>query len=136
MNIEPSTSGRRPLRALVVDDDEFMLSFLSDMLRDLGVGDVRTARDGSAGSKACEDAKSLPDVVLCDINMPGTDGFQFMEQIAKRKFGGGVILISGLDSRFVNSASLMAKFHGLNILASIPKPVDRKSLSAALSKLG
>jgi len=120
---------------LLVDDDAFMLDFVGDMLRELGVSDVATANNGVNGAKVFDLAVSKPEVVLCDLNMPGADGFEFMEALAERKYAGGVILISGMDERTLNSASLMARFHRLQVLATITKPVDKGALSEALSKL-
>ena len=122
-------------RALVIDDDKFMLAVLGDMLRDLGVAQVSTAANGAAGMAAIARAPLPPDVVLCDLNMPGTDGFEVMEQLAARNFGGGVVLVSGMDDRIRNSAMLMARFHGLNILATLDKPVNEAALGSALAKL-
>jgi CheY-like chemotaxis protein len=122
-------------RALLVDDDKFMLTVLSDMLRDFGVSAITTAGNGSAGIAALERMGAAPDLVVCDLNMPGADGFQFMEQLGKRGFSGGVILVSGMDARTLGSASLMARFHRLKILATLTKPVDATALRDALNKL-
>jgi len=127
--------GKRPVRALLVDDDAFMLDFVGDMLRELGVSNVATASNGSDGAKVFDQAASKPEVVLCDLHMPGLDGFEFMEALAERRYEGGVILVSGMDERTLNSASLMARFHRLQILATIAKPVAKRALSDALSKL-
>lgn len=124
----------RPTSALVVDDDPFMLEFLSDMLRELGVGDVRTARGGQEAAR-CLDG-THPDVVLCDLNMPGRDGFLFMEDLATRQFKGRVIVVSGMDARTMNSATLMARFHRLKVVGTLSKPVDQTALSEALSRRG
>ena len=37
------------IRVLVVDDDKFMLEFISLLLRELGVSEVLVAEDGKAG---------------------------------------------------------------------------------------
>jgi len=126
----------RPQRALLVDDDKLMLAVMGDMLRDLGFNSISTANDGKAGIDAFDRSHLQPEVVLCDLNMPGSDGFQFMEQLGARRFKGGVILISGMDTRTCNSAALMARFHRLNVVAALSKPVDEASLSAAIAKLG
>jgi CheY-like chemotaxis protein len=132
-----STAVRTPLasRALLVDDDKFMLTVLGDMLHDLGIHGIRTAGNGADAIAALDGMALPPDLVLCDLNMPRGDGFQFMEQLGKRGFGGGVVLVSAMDSRVLNSASLMARFHRLNILATLSKPVDAPALRAALAKL-
>ncbi|MBK1713508.1 hypothetical protein CKO43_12045 [Rubrivivax gelatinosus] len=129
---------RRPvsaMRALLVDDDKFMLTVLADLLGDLGVHGVTTATSGAEATIAFDRLLPPPDVILCDLKMPGGDGFQFMEVLASRKYAGGVVLVSGMEARVMNSASLMARFHRLNVLALLNKPVSAPALAAALAQL-
>ena len=123
------------LHALIVDDDEMMITVISHMLRGLGVQSVATANGGSAGVAAYDRASKKPDLVLCDLNMPDTDGFQFMQKMAERQFKGGIILISGTPAKVRSSASLMGRFHRLNVLGMLEKPVDRTSLAEAMAKM-
>lgn len=123
-------------RALLVDDDKFMLEFVGDLLRDLGVAEVTTATDGALGLTAFDRAGTKPDLILCDLHMPQQDGFQLMAALAQRGYRGGVILISGQEARTLKSATLMAQFHELNILATLEKPIDRNALASALARLG
>lgn len=126
----------RPTRVLLVDDDKFMLEFGGDMLRELGVADVTTASDGGQGLSIFDRSPSKPQLILCDLHMPGQDGFQFMAALAERGYRGGIILISGQEARTLKSATLMAQFHELNILATLEKPIDRSALASAMAKLG
>jgi CheY-like chemotaxis protein len=132
---QPATSRKTASRALLVDDDKMMLAVVGDMLRDLGVSEVVTGANGTAGLQAFDRMRPMPDVVVCDLNMPDGDGFQFMEKLGARGFTGGVVLISGLDTRILSSAALMAKFHNLTILETLKKPVDERAMRAALAKL-
>lgn len=116
---------------MIVDDDKFMLVVVSDMLHDLGVSGIITAANGSAAIEAFDRAAEKPDVVLCDLNMPVSDGFQFMEQLGLKGFSGGVILFSGMDDRILKSATLMAKFHRLQFLDTLKKPVAKAALGLA-----
>ncbi len=122
-------------RALLVDDDRFMLTVMGDLLQELGVANITAVASGEAAIRAYEQATTKPDLVVCDLNMPGGDGFQLMEQLGLKGFAGGVILVSGMDDRTLNSASLMAKFHRLRFLDSLKKPVAKTALKAALAKL-
>ena len=137
--MNPSTALPRrrikPVRALLIDDDAFFLAFVSDMLQDLGAAEVTTARSGSEGRQAYDRLAREPDVVLCDLHMPDTDGFQFMEFLAERKFKGGVVVVSGMDARTVKSAALMGRFHRLKVLGTIHKPFDAQTLGNALATL-
>ena len=67
----------RPLRVLLVDDNEDALELLAQVVG-RGGHDVRTAADGAA---ALELAREMaPDVVFLDIGLPGIDGYE----VAKR----------------------------------------------------
>jgi CheY-like chemotaxis protein len=138
MHAPRTTTGRTALAhgALVVDDDKFMLTVMADMLRDLGVVGIGTALNGGEGIAALDRMSVAPALILCDLNMPGNDGFQFMQQLANRSYAGGIVLVSGMDARIMRSATLMAKFHRLNILATLTKPVEAAALRAALDRLG
>jgi excisionase family DNA binding protein len=72
--------GRRPLRLLVVDDDQqfrgYLLELLGELLPDAA---VEAAADGfEAGVKVVE---FLPDIVLLDQSMPGLDGASVCRRI-------------------------------------------------------
>jgi PAS domain S-box-containing protein len=67
-------------RILVVDDNEDSARSLGTILRLLG-HDVHLAHDGSA---ALEVARALkPDIVVMDIGMPGSDGYQVAQLLRK-----------------------------------------------------
>jgi CheY-like chemotaxis protein len=137
MNADKQTvPGGKTIRVLLVDDDKFMLELVGDQLRELGVKEVTTATDGVHAAKAFDEAANKPELILCDLYMPGQDGFQFMAMLAERAYTGGVVLISGQEARTLKSASLIGQFHELNILATLEKPIDKKALAGVLSKLG
>ena len=131
-----TTPAGKSIRVLLVDDDKFMLELVSDQLRELGVKEVTTATDGVQAVTAFDGASEKPDLILCDLYMPGQDGFQFMALLAERAYAGGVVLISGQEARTLKSASLIGQFHELNVLATLEKPIDKKALAGVLSKLG
>jgi CheY-like chemotaxis protein len=120
--------------ALIVDDDMFMLEITHEMLKEFGVGSIVMAKGGPEGLKQL-DSKIKPNLVLIDLHMPKTDGFQFMEELSKRQYLGAIILISGQTSQILYSAQLMAKFHNLSILAAFEKPVDKTALLTAIQKM-
>ncbi|HEX8611795.1 MAG TPA: response regulator [Telluria sp.] len=122
------------LHVLLVDDDPFMLELLGSMLNKLGVTRVSQAADGERGVAAMATGRGTPDVVICDIHMPGKDGFQVMEAMAANAYKGAVVLLSGMDARTLNSAALMARFHHLNVLGVMTKPVSKAALSDLLAR--
>ncbi|MES2296027.1 MAG: response regulator [Pseudomonadota bacterium] len=123
------------LNVLMVDDDSFMLDFVASLLQDLGVQHIARAKDGQAGIAAYDRAGVKPHLILCDLHMPGQDGFQFMRMLGERRYSGGIALISGQENRILHSAELMAQFHQLHILGALSKPVSSEELEKAIKKL-
>lgn len=71
---------RDRIRVLVIDDHEEMVELLADQLRDLAY-DVEVSTDGATALKLAE--RRLPDVVITDLRMRGTDGFDVLAGIKK-----------------------------------------------------
>jgi len=65
-------------RILVVEDDEAVRFFLSRVLVAQGYA-VEAAEDGWAALSSIQ--KVTPDLILCDINMPGLDGYGLLEKL-------------------------------------------------------
>ncbi|HYE00565.1 MAG TPA: response regulator transcription factor [Alphaproteobacteria bacterium] len=68
----------RPSRILVIEDDADTRDLIVEELRDHGLA-VETAPDGGAGIAMIETAP--PDLVLCDITMPGMTGYEVLERL-------------------------------------------------------
>lgn len=73
--------GDRPSHILVVDDEESILEFVSYNLRKEGY-EVTVADSGDAAI-ACADEAEF-DLVILDIMLPGTDGYEVCKQIRAR----------------------------------------------------
>lgn len=125
----------KDLNVLIVDDDEFQVEFVSDLLKELGVLNITTADGGRKGLAAFDRSLFKPDVLLCDIQMPDIDGFEFMHAMGERKFTGGVILMSGQGSRVLHSASLVAQLSRQNFLGNIAKPVSKEELKEKIQRI-
>ncbi|MHB8718918.1 MAG: response regulator transcription factor [Candidatus Dormibacteria bacterium] len=82
-----------PTRVLVVDDEESIRDFISLGLRHEGF-EVATAADGHAGLRAVSDFK--PHLVIVDLMMPRTDGWEMCRQIAGDQHR-GIIILSARD---------------------------------------
>ena len=79
-------------RILIVDDDPLVPRTLCIMLRKHGY----EARAAASAQQALEALDKQPvDVVISDINMPGADGFDLLDQIKRRHPVTEVVLITG-----------------------------------------
>lgn len=79
---------------LLVDDEATTRGLLAEALRHLGYH-VLEAGDGMEALEVV--AKSAPDLVLLDIQMPRLNGWRTLEELRDRGFRGGVIMLTGAD---------------------------------------
>lgn len=113
------------LKVLIAEDDRFSQKMLAEMLKDAGINDVHFADSGSAVlSKMDSDLK--PDLLICDLNMPGVDGIDLLGMLGERKFTGEIIVISGCDKRIIKAACKMAIHYKLNLTGGFEKPIDER----------
>lgn len=135
-NISALLSDRlESLRVLLVDDDKFVLDFVEDMLHRLGVKSVSRSRDGHAALAAIDGTIRSPQLVICDLIMPGMDGIEFLRHLADRGFEGGVVLCSGSDKRVIKTVESLVHIHKLRFLGTLQKPVEEVALLTALMDL-
>src|SRR5262245_1984445 len=144
---------KRPLRVLVVDDSAYIRKVVKEMLsRDGSIEVVGTARDGEHALELVEQLN--PDVVTCDLIMPGVDGVEFINrQMATRPVPIVIVsiaaesserVLSGLDAGavdFVQKPTALAteKVYDLaeelvaKVVAAASAPMSRVRHERALS---
>lgn len=80
-------------RVLVVDDEKAIANALKLKLEGSGL-DVVTASDGAEALKVLGEEKFS--LMLLDLMMPGTDGFEVLESLKKKGVNVPVIVMSNL----------------------------------------
>lgn len=83
---------------LVIEDDPSYRSSISLILQMEGF-DVRTAENGADGIAMVSDIR--PDLILCDIMMPGMDGYAVLETLGKENLSADIpfIFVTALNDR-------------------------------------
>jgi CheY-like chemotaxis protein len=86
-----------PIRILLVDDDDAFRSVTAIALESEGCV-VQEASDGYAALEALQCQGVHPDVIICDLDMPGLDGREFCQRVRANPCLNGirVILLSAL----------------------------------------
>lgn len=122
---ETTAEGRRP-RVLVIDDEQSVRDFLTDALTQSDC--VVDAVDD--GTMAIEKANaSRYDVCFCDLNLPGVNGFETIEQLKKIDPDLEIIIITGYGT-FDNAVQSLRK----GALDFLQKPLLVKDLLLSLDR--
>jgi len=111
---------------LIVDDNKNMQFILSNILKDEGY-DVIVAENGHKALKEVQ--KNLPDLVLCDIKLPGMDGMKILEKLRNIDENLTVMMITAYGD--VKSAVKAIK---LGAYDYITKPFDNVELLHNITK--
>lgn len=119
-------------RILVIDDQADAREALSTLLESLGA-QVQSAENAQQGLAAL--ARYQPDVVLCDIAMPGEDGFSLIRKVRalERRQSGKVpmVAVTAYAERENIQRCLDAGFD-----AHLAKPMDVVDLAGLIAELG
>jgi DNA-binding response OmpR family regulator len=123
----PATAGKR---ILIIDDVAELRELAQSVLQDAGYT-VEVAQDTTLGALKLMARK--PDLMILDLNMPGVDGFTFIEHVKEVTTPPPIVFLSG-------SRNLETVLRGvaLGVFAFLPKPVNFTALvetcRAALAK--
>lgn len=83
------------IRVLVIDDSAFMRKTITDILKtDENIQVLDTARNGQEGLLKAASLK--PDIITLDVEMPGMNGLETLNELIKLKPVPKVIMVSGL----------------------------------------
>jgi CheY-like chemotaxis protein len=119
------------LHVLVIDDLEEVREAFSEMLQAFGAH-VETVSTTAAGVSAFDNLK--PDIVVCDIAMPGEDGFTFIHKVRElensRSGRTPAIAVTAYAGAENIRKALEAGFD-----AHLSKPVDATDLYGLIAKL-
>ncbi len=113
-------------RILVVEDDPSVRDMLVDYLTAHGY-DVAHAASGAAMRETLD--RTLPDVVLLDVNLPGEDGLT-LARFLRERYDVGIIMVTG-------ATDVVDRVAGLEVGADdyVTKPFDPRELRARLKSV-
>lgn len=84
------------IKVFIVDDHALVRTGLRLTLRE--AGDIEVIGEAESGEEALPQIRKLkPDIVLCDLHLPGISGLEVTERIARGGYGSRVIVVSVLE---------------------------------------
>jgi AmiR/NasT family two-component response regulator len=114
----------RHCRVVIADDEKSVAASLQSQLEALGYDVVAVVDDGQRAIEACR--RSLPDLVILDIEMPGMDGLTAAREIATDLDTPVIILTAHGHPHLVEQALQEG------VMQYLLKPVTSPSLHAAI----
>jgi signal transduction histidine kinase len=120
---------RKPFRILFVDDEERIRLSEKQVLEEIGFP-TDTAADATEALRLHADAPGRYQLVITDLNMPGSSGVELAEQLHRREPGLPVFLITGYNELLQGIDP--ARF---GIRAVLSKPFDMTELYEALQTI-
>ena len=116
-------------RLLCVDDDPRISRLVRRVAEKIGF-DTLEINDSADFERTYAEFK--PDVILLDLNMPGTDGIELLRFLAALQSRAAIHLISGVDTRVVRTTTKLGRELGLNMGSELRKPVAVAALRETL----
>ena len=114
-------------KILIVDDEKSIRLLLENFLSK--TYDVESKSDGIDALEWLEG--NLPDLIICDIQMPNMDGYLFLEKVRQRGFTKHtpIIMLSGVES-----SKERIKCYRLGAQDFLAKPFNPERLYSVLLK--
>lgn len=117
-----------PKRLFIADDDPIIRRDLRETLERMGYSVIGEAGDGI---QALRLARRLePDLILLDLRMPGLDGLQVAEAIARAELAPVVLITAYADQ------SVIQRSQDAQVYAFLTKPFRETDLQAAIETAG
>ena len=115
-------------KILVIDDEADVGEFIADTARCLGF-DCCTTTDANALPTLLSADVSL---ILLDLMMPGMDGVEALRLLSELNCKAGIVLMSGISSRVLETAEKLANSLGLFVVGHLAKPFSLAALEELL----
>jgi EAL domain-containing protein (putative c-di-GMP-specific phosphodiesterase class I)/CheY-like chemotaxis protein len=119
---------------LIVDDSSVQRQHAVALCRELGIKLIYEANNGSEALQLLSMLVLLPSVMIVDLEMPGMDGVELIQQLQQREFVISLIVASSRESVLIESVKTMSQVLGLNVLDGLQKPLMLPGLRSALAR--
>ncbi|HXR40115.1 MAG TPA: EAL domain-containing response regulator [Terracidiphilus sp.] len=115
-------------RILVIDDEHDIGEFVAAAASSLGLQCVVTTDAGTLPELLTPDVS----LILLDLMMPEMDGVEALRLLSELKCKAGIVLMSGISSRVLETAEKLAGTLGLFVVGRLAKPFQLAELEELL----
>jgi two-component system response regulator AlgR len=117
------------MKLLIVDDEQLARERLHSLVAELDPA-YEVVGEAADGITAIESVRALqPDIVLLDIHMPGMNGIDVAQQLARLPIPPAVVFATAYDNHALEAFEAQA-------IAYLLKPVRAEKLAEAIDKAG
>lgn len=109
------------LNIIVLEDHHAQRVLVVEQLQALGCSSVLVAQGGESALQLLKDHGAV-DVVVCDVQMPGMDGLEFLRRASEERLVRAVILYSVIEPDLRRAVQQMITWLGLIVLGDMTKP--------------
>ena len=125
-----TSSDMSKLKILAVEDNHQTMRLLQNMLAEIGIREVFTARTGPEALEFLDDRDNLVDVILCDWKLPEISGFEILRHVRKADPDIPFLMVTGASDP---TSVLKAKRNG--VTGYLVKPFSKADLSKKIQLL-
>jgi EAL domain-containing protein (putative c-di-GMP-specific phosphodiesterase class I) len=119
---------------LIVDDSPVQRQHAAALCRELGIKLIYEACNGSEALQLLSMLVLPPSVMIVDLEMPGMDGVELIQQLQQREIVIALIVASSRDSGLIESVKTMSRMLGMTVLDGLQKPLRLPGLRSALAR--
>jgi AmiR/NasT family two-component response regulator len=120
----PTNASHPPRRVLIAEDEALIRLDLREMLEEEGFTVVGEAADGEQAISLADQLQ--PDLVICDVKMPKTDGIAAAAHIAGNRIA-PVVMLTAFSQR-----DLVERARDAGAMAYLIKPFQKRDLLPAI----
>jgi EAL domain-containing protein (putative c-di-GMP-specific phosphodiesterase class I)/ActR/RegA family two-component response regulator len=117
-------------KILIIDDNRDLCEFISAAADQLG-WECKTTFTATTFLEALTPDTTL---ILLDLMMPEMDGIELLRLLGQQQCGAGIVLMSGVGKRVMETADELAKALGLHIVGHLQKPFELAQLEAMMAR--
>lgn len=119
---------------LVVDDSALQRKSTVLALQRAGIEVILEAGDGHEALAVIDRLLVPPAIVVIDLDMPGMDGIELIQQLAAKNYRPAIIIGSGADVILIGAVETIIAELNMPLLGSMKKPIADDFLREALGR--